>query len=207
MRCFEQRPGNQSIHFDCNDIHVLSAYLKLISRLVIEILIIPHSVASWLQLPDLLPFRLFSLLKSCHKSLPDKLFEYNFNLFHSFAISIFPQCSIETYERNDTNPRFQQRSRLNWSCHSKRCSAAQELVETRAKSSEKGGDGRDLLGGSFGGAAAANAGRFLRTCPPQFWTSCRAIFMAASALICRKNWYHWPFFLTNINCVFWKISY
>ena len=113
MGCFEQRPGNQSIHFDCNDIHVLSAYLKLISRLVIEILIIPHSVASWLQLPDLLPFRLFSLLKSCHKSLPDKLFEYNFNLFHSFAISIFPQCSIETYERNDTNPRFQQRSRLN----------------------------------------------------------------------------------------------
>ena len=67
MRCFEQRPGNQSIHFDCNDIHVLSAYLKLISRLVIEILIIPHSVASWLQLPDLLPFWLFSLLKSCHK--------------------------------------------------------------------------------------------------------------------------------------------
>ena len=202
MRCFEQRPGNQSIHFDCNDIHVLSAYLKLISRLVIEILIIPHSVASWLQLPDLLPFWLFSLLKSCHKSLPDKLFEYNFNLFHSFAISIFPQCSIETYERNDTNPRFQQRSRLNWSCHSKRCSAAQELVETRAKSSEKGGDGRDSLGGSFGGVAAANAGRFLRSCPPHFWTSCRATFTAASALICHENWSHWPLFLTKIVCVF-----
>ena len=31
------------------------------------------------------------------------------------------------------------------------------MVETRAKSSEKGGDGRDSLGGTFGGVAAANA--------------------------------------------------
>ena len=91
MRCFEQRPGNQSIHFDCNDIHVLSAYLKLISRLVIEILIILHSVASWSKLPDLLPFWLFSLLESCHKSLPDILFKTLYTIYFSKLTSI---CSI-----------------------------------------------------------------------------------------------------------------